>query len=222
MSTAAVIALVVIVILALLVAAILAAAARKRRTDRLRGEFGNEYDRTLDDAGKRRTAEKDLAARKEEHAELELRPLSAAARERYTASWTQVQARFVDSPVLAVSEADALVTELMNERGYPTDEFDSQARLLSVEHGHVLESYRSAHAVELESRTQRAGTEDIRNAMLDFRRVFEDVMGEAASDNRVLDVRDDRDDRDGRVVDVRGDEHQPTDGTGDRDHHLRR
>jgi hypothetical protein len=184
MSTQAVVTIVAIVVIVLLAAAV-AVATRKRRSTQLREEFGPEYDRTVGDAGKRRDAEKDLAARKDEYAELDLRPLTPAARERYTSSWTQVQAKFVDAPALAVSEADTLVTQLMADRGYPTEDFDVQARLLSVEHAHVLESYRSAHTVELASRARQATTEDIRNAMLDFRRVFEDVMAEsdAESDN---------------------------------------
>ncbi|MCW2670180.1 MAG: hypothetical protein JWO27_2077 [Frankiales bacterium] len=180
MSTQAVVTIVAIVVIVLLAAAV-AVATRRRRSTQLREEFGPEYDRTVGDAGKRRDAEKDLAARKDEYAELDLRPLTPAARERYTSSWTQVQAKFVDAPALAVSEADTLVTQLMADRGYPTEDFDVQARLLSVEHAHVLESYRSAHGVELASRARQASTEDIRNAMLDFRRVFEDVMAE--SDN---------------------------------------
>ncbi|MCW2707371.1 MAG: hypothetical protein JWM22_1213 [Frankiales bacterium] len=180
MSTQAVVTIVAIVVIVLFAAAV-AVATRRRRSTQLREEFGPEYDRTVGDAGKRRDAEKDLAARKDEYAELDLRPLTPAARERYTSSWTQVQAKFVDAPALAVSEADTLVTQLMADRGYPTEDFDVQARLLSVEHAHVLESYRSAHTVELASRARQATTEDIRNAMLDFRRVFEDVMAE--SDN---------------------------------------
>jgi hypothetical protein len=176
MSTQTVVTIVVIAVIVLLVAAAAAAAARSRRSRQLQEEFGPEYDRTVEGTGKRRDAERDLAARRDEHAQLELRPLTPAARERYQSSWSQVQGRFVDTPVLALNEADSLVTQMMAERGYPTEDFDSQARLLSVEHGHVLDSYRSAHEVELASRRQQAGTEAIRNAMLDFRSVFEDLM----------------------------------------------
>lgn len=184
MSTQAVIAIVIVVAVVVVAVALVAAAARKRRSSRLRGEFGSEYDRTVQDTGKRRQAERDLADRKDEHDRLQLRPLTPAARERYTASWTQLQVKFLDAPVLAVNEADTLVTELMADRGYPTDNFDAQARLLSVEHAHVLDGYRSAHDVELKSRAQEASTEDIRNAMLDFRRVFEDLMTtEGPTDN---------------------------------------
>lgn len=178
MSTQGVVAIVIVVIVALLLIAVAAAAARHRRTKRLRSEFGPEYDRTVGGAGKRRDAEKDLLARKDEHAQLELRELTPAARERYLTNWTQVQSKFVDSPVIAVNEADELVTQVLAERGYPTEDFDTQARLLSVEHAHVLENYRAAHQVELNSRAQQANTEQIRNALLDFRSVFEEVIAD--------------------------------------------
>jgi hypothetical protein len=181
MSTQAVVTVVAIVAIVLF-AVVVAMAARKQRSSRLREEFGPEYDRTVAESDKRRQAEKDLAARKDEHAELDLRPLTPAARDRYMSSWVEVQARFVDTPALAVNEADSLVTQLMAERGYPTEDFDSQARLLSVEHAHVLDSYRSAHDTELSSRAHQASTEDIRNAMLDFRRVFEDVIADSKDD----------------------------------------
>jgi hypothetical protein len=174
---------VIVVVVALLVLAIAAAAfvsARiRRRRAALQAGFGSEYERTVAGSDNRRDAERELAARQEEHEQLELRPLSEATRLRYREEWTAVQAKFVDAPVLALSEADSLVTRLLADRGYPTDGFDDQARLLSVEHAHVIEDYRQAHAVELESRTGADDTEAVRNALLDYRRVFEEVIGAA-------------------------------------------
>ena len=188
-------AIVVAVVILLLIAAALM-VIRSRKSKRLRQEFGPEYDRTIGSTGKRRQGERDLEARKDEHAQLELRPLSAATRDRYTSSWTQVQSKFVDAPVLAVNEADSLVTKLMAERGYPTDDFATQSRLLSVDHVQVLESYRSAHEIELRSRAQQASTEDIRHAMLGFRRVFDDVLADSQASSPAED----------------GDQHTPIDG----------
>lgn len=182
MSTTATVVTVVVIVLALLVIASVIATSRKRRSAQLRDEFGPGYDRTVDDAGKRREAEKDLLARKEEHDSLELRPLTASAQQRFTEAWKGVQTRFVDTPALALSEADTLVTQLLDERGYPVQDFDTSTRLLSVEHAHVMEAYRSAHSVEVSSRTSRADTETVRNAFLDFRSVFEDVMADATRD----------------------------------------
>src|SRR4051794_5387726 len=145
---------VIVILVALLVLAIAAAAfasvrARRRRAA-LQAGFGSEYERTVADSDNRREAERDLAARQEEHDQLELRPLNEATCQRYRDEWVAVQAKFVDAPAVALSEADSLVTRLLDDRGYPTDGFDDQARLLSVEHAHVIEDYREAHAVELE------------------------------------------------------------------------
>ncbi|MGB8651418.1 MAG: hypothetical protein WCD35_12235 [Mycobacteriales bacterium] len=178
MSTTAVVVLVVIVAVVLLAVAFLLAHQRRRRQE-LQGTFGPEYDRTLEEAGSRRAAERELAQRREEHDQLDIRPLSAASRERYTTRWSSVQERFVDQPTLALSEADLLLTQLMDERGYPTGDVDEQARMLSVEHTHVLDSYRAGHAVE-QDRT--ADTEQVRQAMLHFRTVFEELLSDSEPD----------------------------------------
>lgn len=179
MTTQTVIGIVVVVVLLVVLAAVVQ-AVRSRRSQQLREEFGPEYERTVEGADSRRDAERDLAARKEEHAQLELQPLTPAARERYTTSWAQVQSRFVDAPSLALHEGDTLVTQLMAERGYPADDFDTKARMLSVENAQVLDRYRAAHEVELASRDQRAGTEEVRHALIDLRAVFEQLVTEGA------------------------------------------
>lgn len=183
MSTSTIIAIVLIVAVVLLLASLVAVTARKRRTSRLRDHFGPEYDRTLDETGKRRDAESELLSRKQEHEQLQLRPLTAAAQQRFIDAWTSVQTRFVDTPALALTEADTLVTQLLTERGYPVDDFDTKSRLLSVEHADVIDSYRNAHQVEVASRARTADTETVRNAFLDFRRVFDNVMADMTGDN---------------------------------------
>ena len=176
MSTTTTIAAVVVVAAAIVLALAVWAAARRRRTSQLRSTFGSEYDRTVAESDKRRDAERELADRKSMHDELELRPLAPASRQRYMTQWGALQTRFVDSPVLALHEADELVTSLMGERGYPTDDFDTRARLLSVEHTAVLDSYRHAHGIAADSRQGNADTEQVRQAMLGFRSVFEDLL----------------------------------------------
>lgn len=180
MTTQTVIGVVVVAVLLVVLAALGAQVMRNRHSQQLREEFGPEYDRTVEDAGTRRDAERDLAARKDEHAQLELQPLSPAARERYTTSWAQVQSRFVDAPSLALHEGDSLVSQLMAERGYPAADFDEKARMLSVENAQVLDRYRAAHEVELASRTERADTEEVRHALIDLRAVFEQLVTEGA------------------------------------------
>ncbi|MCW2968038.1 MAG: hypothetical protein JWM71_1810, partial [Solirubrobacteraceae bacterium] len=114
---------------------------------------------------------------------LQLRPLTPAAQQRFTDAWTSVQTRFVDTPALALTEADTLVTQLLTERGYPVEDFDTKSRLLSVEHADLMDSYRNAHQVEVASRARAADTETVRNAFLDFRSVFENVMADATNDS---------------------------------------
>ncbi len=179
MTTTEIVLLVVaIVVVLLIVAAVLAAARKKKRTQELRGKFGDEYDRTVESSDKRRDAERDLTQRKQEHEELDIRPLSSASRQRYLTAWDGVQNRFVDNPVLALSEADALLTQLLDERGFPTGDPRESERMLSVEHGRVLEGFRAGHAIEQANSTNRADTEQVRQGMLHFRQVFEELVGE--------------------------------------------
>ena len=179
MSTTQIVVLVAVVVVALLVlAGIAALLKRRRRSNDLRETFGPEYERTVEGSGKRRDAERDLEKRKERHASLELRPLPAATRQRYLTAWDGVQSRFVDAPVLALSEADALLTQLLAERGFPTDDVRTQEDMLSVEHRHVLDSFRAGHAIEQENSSERADTEQVRQGMLHFREVFEAMVSE--------------------------------------------
>lgn len=149
------------------------AASRSRRTGRLREGFGPEYDRTVDETGSRRRAESELTEREKRHDELDIRPLSPGARDRFADRWSTVQERFVDDPNSALREAHGLVVEVMRERGYPTDDFEQRAADVSVDHPHVVENYRSAHAI-----TERgdADTEDQRQAMVHYRALFDELL----------------------------------------------
>ena len=201
MTTTEIVLLVVaIVVVLLIVAAVLAAARKKKRTQELRGTFGDEYDRTVETSDKRRDAERELAARKEEHDRLDIRPLSSASRQRYLTAWDGVQNRFVDNPVLALSEADALLTQLLDERGFPTGDSRESERMLSVEHGRVLEGFRAGHAIEQANTSNRADTEQVRQGMLHFRQVFEELVSEDAGEPYP------HDDRDGLRDDTRRDD----------------
>ncbi|MDQ6650455.1 MAG: hypothetical protein M3Z02_10115 [Actinomycetota bacterium] len=180
-STAITVLVAVVVVVAVVVALVLLA----RRRSRLKNQFGPEYDRTVDEAGGKRAAHRELADRKAEHDKLQLRQLSPQSRERYEASWQRVQEGFVDSPDAAVVEADRVVGELMRERGYPTGDYDKQARLLSVEHAKVLEHYRAAHDIAEAHEQQKASVEDLRQAMLHYRALFGELLttGDSASDS---------------------------------------
>lgn len=168
--------LVLIVVVLLVIAAVAFLIARKQKTDRLQGRFGPEYDRTVTESGSRRQAESELAEREKRRSELEIRHLDPASRERYVTSWTNTQARFVDDPARALSEADRLVQDVMKERGYPVDNFDQRSADISVDHPQVVENYRAAHGISLASNNGEASTEDMRQAMVHYRELFAELL----------------------------------------------
>ena len=90
-----------------------------------------------------------------------------------------MQEEFVDSPKAAVGKADALIGEVMDDRGYPTGDFDRQVADLSVEHSSVLGHYRTAHAISQRPKADPASTEDLRAAMVHYRTLFEDLVDHA-------------------------------------------
>jgi hypothetical protein len=156
-----------------LLAVIWWAASRKRRTTHLREGFGPEYDRTVEEAGSRRKAESDLTDREKRREELDIRPLSPGARDRYANRWSTVQERFVDDPSSALRDAHTLVVEVMRDRGYPTDDFEQRAADVSVDHPEVVENYRSAHAI---TERDEADTEDQRQALVHYRALFDELL----------------------------------------------
>lgn len=172
---------IVIAVVALLVVVIGFAAWRARaRRSGLEGRFGDEYNRTVESAESRRSAERDLRAREAEHDELELKPLSETARVRYAEEWRALQERFVDRPRASVIDADDLVTQVMDERGYPVDDFDTKSRLVSVDQPAVVENYRQGHAIALKARGEDASTEELRQAVVSYRALFDELLRDGA------------------------------------------
>jgi hypothetical protein len=168
---------VLIVIVAVIVVAIATGLVMsRRRTDRLQGRFGPEYDRTVEDADGRRAAERDLTEREKRRAELDIRPLAPGARDRYAEEWRVVQQHFVDDPNGAIRDADVLVTRVMSDRGYPTDDFEQRAADVSVDHPAVVGHYREAHDISLRNDRGDASTEHLRQAMVHYRALFEDLL----------------------------------------------
>lgn len=161
-----------IVLLALLAAVV----GRRRRRAGLQERFGPEYERTVDRAGGRRGAEAELAERERQRERLDIVPLQPEARDRYAESWRSVQTRFVDDPSGAVSDADRLVTDVMRERGYPIDDFEQRAADISVDHPDVVENFRAGHEIYLRSDRGEAGTEDLRQAFVHYRALFDELL----------------------------------------------
>jgi hypothetical protein len=174
MSSAQIIVLVIVIVVVLL---LIGAAVVMQRRRALRARFGPEYDRAVESADDRRAAERELRERERRHAELELRPLDPASRERYSVSWEEIQGRFVDAPDQAVGEADDLITRLMAERGYPTGDYDDQLAHLSVEHARTLDHYRKAHDINGLNSRGEATTEQLRQALVHYRALVADLLG---------------------------------------------
>ena len=184
--------LLAIVVVAALVVLALAGflAARAKRRRELRDRFGPEYDHTLEREGSKRKAERDLQERAAERDRLHLRELTAAERDRYRDEWQGLQASFVDRPESAMADADRLVTSLMRDRGYPVDDFDRQADLVSVDHPHVVSHYRTAHEIHDRARSGRVTTEDQRQAIVHYRALFDELLEtETNRPERVEEVR---------------------------------
>jgi hypothetical protein len=173
----------ILILVAILVVGALAGAGlwlyhKERRSKLLKERFGPEYDKTVQERGTRREAEAELAERKQRVEKLTLHPLSPAERTRYMDAWRMRQEHFVENPREAVIDADHLVEEVMRARGYPVGDFERQAADISVDHPNFVENYRAAHAIAQRSREGRASTEDMRNAMLHFRALFDDLLEE--------------------------------------------
>jgi hypothetical protein len=149
---------------------------RRKTTEGLRARFGPEYDQAVLTHGSERKAEAKLADRETRVEGLKIRELGAAERERFTADWRVVQSRFVDHPKGAVTEADELVSSLLKARGYPVADFDQRAADISVNHPRLVEYYRSAHGVAVRVGRDEASTEDLRNAMIQYRSLFDELV----------------------------------------------
>src|SRR3954454_6454482 len=175
---------VVVVIAIVVVAAIGYVSSRKRRSRKLREHFGPEYERVLKQEGDPRKAEGVLEFRQKRREKFKIRPLSAADRSSFTVRWNEVQARFVDDPRGAVTVADSLVTDVMQARGYPIGEFDQRAADLSVDYPVIVDNYRAGHDIALRHGAGKASTEDLRQAMVHYRALFQELLDESNTEKR--------------------------------------
>ena len=149
---------------------------QRQRSEALRERYGPEYARTVNELGDTRRAESELIRRQERVAALDIRPMNAEMQNRFHQQWRAVQARFVDDPKGAVTDADALVEDAMRTRGYPVSDFDQRAADLSVHHPRVVENYRAARDIAHRHRRGEATTEDLRQAMVYYRGLFQDLL----------------------------------------------
>jgi hypothetical protein len=182
MGTISVVVVVVVALVAAGVAAFL--VIQRRRSTQLKHQFGSEYERTVAEAGDRRTAEKDLKGREKRRSQFEVKTLSGASAQRYRDEWDSIQQRFVDEPSQAVEQADRLVVQMMRECGYPVDEFDQRADDISVDHPDVSQNYRDAHGVAVAQSQGHADTEQLRQAVTSYRRLVDALIEDPGSTDR--------------------------------------
>jgi hypothetical protein len=174
------IAIIIAVVVMLVAGIAILLSIRKRRTKRLRTQFGGaEYTRTVKEGGSRQKAEAVLDKRADRVESLHIQPLSPGDRARFVESWRMVQARFVDGPGGAVTEADQLLGDVMSTRGYPVSDFEQRAADISVDYPLVLENYRSAHEIAVRQTHGQSSTEELRQAMIHYRTLFEELVGES-------------------------------------------
>jgi hypothetical protein len=170
----------VVGLLALVLAVIVAGWAfkQKRRSEELQERFGPEYDRTLNELGDRRQAESELEAREKRVEGLSIRAIPDKDRDHFREAWIAAQARFVDEPSAAITEAEELVSAVMIALGYPMSDFDQRVADISVSHPNVVDNYRAARAIAEANKQGQASTEDLRQAMVRYRALFAELLEE--------------------------------------------
>ena len=151
------------------------------RRRRLRQQFGPEYDRVVTEQSSRLRAEAELTDRQRRVRKLDIKPLSEEARRTYAADWMTIQEKFVDAPQTAVREAYELVTTVMTERGYPIEDDEQVMADLSVEHAQTVSHFRTAQQITTSAATGDAATEDLRQAIIHYRALFSDLLGDPAA-----------------------------------------
>jgi hypothetical protein len=164
------------VVAALVLAVLVWWFLQRRKREQLRTRYGPEYERLAREHGGPARAEAELADREKRVKKLQIRRLGPEEAEHFSKTWRTVQAQFVDDPKGAVTRADQLVNEVMTARGYPVGDFEQRAADISVDHPRVVSNYRSAHAIATRHARGEASTEDLRQALVYYRELMEDLL----------------------------------------------
>ncbi len=149
---------------------------QKKQSHKLQERFGPEYGRTVNELGSRTKGESDLKAREKRVERLDILPLAPSEAARFSEAWQALQSRFVDNPKGVVVQAEQLVRELMEKRGYPMGDFERRAGDISVDHPDVVANYRSAQAIAVRDRQGSADTEELRKAVVHYRALFDELL----------------------------------------------
>jgi len=150
--------------------------AGRKRSERLHDHFGSEYDHTVETLGDEKKAQTELEERQKHVESLDIKPLSVEERQRYLAEWTAVQSKFVDEPGDAIVNADRLIMEVMQLRAYPISDFEQRAADVSVSYPALVSNYRAARVIALKNQEHQADTEELRQAMIYYRSLFEELL----------------------------------------------
>lgn len=174
--------LIIIVVAVLVVIGIVLALvfSGRKRTERLQDHFGPEYERTVQALGDEKKAQIELDEREKHVEALKIRPLTAVEHDRYLLEWTAVQSKFVDEPGQAIVDADRLIMEVMQLRAYPVSDFEQRAADISVKYPALVSNYRAARVIALQNESHQADTEQLRQAMIYYRSLFEELLGTEA------------------------------------------
>ena len=173
------------VVALLIVVGLVARGSRRARSEALRDKFGNEYDHAVSEHGSRKLAERNLIERAEQVKKYDIVPLQARDVERFRADWQKVETRFLERPTTAVVEADELIADIMRTRGYPMGDFDRHAADLSVTHPRIIDHYRAGHQA-ITGAPGSASTEDLRQAMLHYRALFDELIDDRIGNDVVV------------------------------------
>ena len=152
------------------------ALTRVQRSRRLKKQFGPEYQRMIDEIGDKRQAEKELEDRITRVHTLDIRPLTSEAVNRYASEWQKTQREFVDQPLAALQKADRLIQEVMKAKGYPVEDFEQRAADISVDYPELVTDYRGMHLIAIKEAEEKVDTEDIRQAMVHGRALFDQLI----------------------------------------------
>jgi hypothetical protein len=168
----------VVLVLVILGAILGVIFSRRQRSKKFQNKFGSEYDHTVKTMGNEKKAQAELGERQKHVDTLNIRPLSISERERYQAEWTAIQAKFVDQPGQATVEADHLIMDVMKVRAYPVSDFEQRAADISVNYPDLVTNYRVARVIADKNKLQQANTEELRQAMIYYRSLFDELLKE--------------------------------------------
>jgi len=157
---------------------------RQMRAKALRARFGPEYTHTVQQYGSEAQAQNALEARTRRMEKVHIRSLTREDHDHFVNRWLNVQRDFVDDPTRSIHGADVLVSELMQARGYPMADFEHRAEDISVDHPRVVQNFRAAHAIAEREKHGQAGTEDLRQALVHYRALFDELLEGQLTENR--------------------------------------